>query len=133
VFFPPNDPRYFIKRVIGLPGDRIEYINKVLYLNGEPAGQQVRMWLPMEILAEETLGAVAHQVRLNPLLPAGNFSVIVQPGHYFMMGDNRDNSSDSRVWGPVPEANIVGRAFPVWMHWETLFSLPTFDRVGAIH
>jgi signal peptidase I len=50
-----------------------------------------------------------------------------------MMGDNRDNSSDSRVWGQVPEQDIVGEAVAIWMHWESLFSIPSFDRAGALH
>ena len=65
--------------------------------------------------------------------PARDFSVVVRPGHYFMMGDNRDNSSDSRVWGQVPERDIVGEAVAIWMHWESLFSIPSFDRAGALH
>lgn len=61
-----------------------------------------------------------------------DFTEVVKPGHYFMMGDNRDNSSDSRVWGQVPEQDIVGKAFAVWMHWDNLFSIPSFSRVGLI-
>ena len=59
------------------------------------------------------------------------FSVTVKPGHYFMMGDNRDNSSDSRVWGSVPEERIVGYAFAIWMHWPSITQLPSFSRVGS--
>jgi signal peptidase I len=141
VFFPPNDSRYFIKRVIGLPGDQISYKNKELFVNGESASQQLLAALPpgnpQYQLLKENLAGVEHQLHhamgvygSRPI--ARDFSVTVKPGHYFMMGDNRDNSSDSRVWGQVPEANIVGKAFATWMHWENFFSLPSFSRAGAI-
>jgi signal peptidase I len=136
VFFPPNDNRYFIKRLIGLPGDRIEYRNKVLTINGERADQTLLAELPpsrpiME-LAEENLGGVQHMIHKDLRIDRGDFSTVVKPGHYFMMGDNRDNSSDSRYWGQAPAANIVGKAFAVWMHWESLRNVPSFDRVGSI-
>lgn len=137
VFFPPNDPRYFIKRVIGLPGDKIQYSNKRLYINGELISEELLAELPAGRptyqLANETLGDVDHEIR-KELYRFGpdNLSITVKPGHYFMMGDNRDNSSDSRVWGLVPEANVVGKAFAIWMHWDNLLSVPSFDRVGTI-
>jgi signal peptidase I len=141
VFFPPNDSRYFIKRVIGLPGDRVEYRGKQLFINGEPAQQQLLAALPPGRprfqLLQENLSGVSHEIHhamgmkgSSPI--ARDFSVTVKPGHYFMMGDNRDNSSDSRVWGQVPEENIVGKAFATWMHWDNFFSMPSFSRVGMI-
>lgn len=136
VFFPPGDRRYFIKRVIGLPGDRIESIDKVLYINGEPAEQTLLAQLPpgrpVLQLAVERLGEQEHMIHRYLRAPANDFVVTVSPGHYFMMGDNRDNSSDSRAWGEVPEDNIVGKAFAIWMHWGSMGALPRFDRVGAI-
>jgi signal peptidase I len=129
--------KYYIKRVIGLPGDRLEYRDKVLYLNGERMPQELVAQLPVRDptyqIVEENLSGVAHMTR-KELLRAGpdHFSLTVADGHYFMMGDNRDNSSDSRVWGPVPERNIVGKAFAIWMHWGSFLSLPDFSRVGSI-
>ncbi|MFM7273756.1 MAG: signal peptidase I, partial [Gammaproteobacteria bacterium] len=96
VFFPPGDDRYFIKRVIGLPGDRIAYRNKVIYLNGEEVPQDLIAQLPPRAptyqILEESLGDVKHVVR-KELQRAGpdNFELTVEPGQYFMMGDNRDN------------------------------------------
>lgn len=137
VFFPPNDKRYFIKRVIGLPGDKIEYRNKVLYINGVEAKQELTAALPIKSptyeIADEALGDVNHQIRKDMYIHRrDNFAITVKPGHYFMMGDNRDNSSDSRVWGFVPEENIVGKAFAKWMYWPDKGSLPSFSRVGGI-
>lgn len=138
VFFPPNDHRYFIKRVIGLPGDHIAYRDKVLYVNGEEVPQvliaQLPPLAPTYQILEEDLSGVTHAVRKDlRRFIQDDFETTVSPGHYFMMGDNRDNSSDSRVWGEVPERNIVGNAFAIWMHWEGLLSLPSFSRMSAIH
>ena len=136
VFFPPDDKRYFIKRLIGLPGDRISYKNKQLTINGELVRQDLLAELPplnpvMQIVSEQ-LGDVGHLIHNDKRVFRGDFSVTVEPGHYFMMGDNRDNSSDSRVWGQVPERNIVGKAVAIWMHWPSIGQLPDFGRVGTI-
>lgn len=141
VFFPPHDPRYFIKRVIGLPGDQIRVINHALYINGEQIPHTLIAGEPANdpanyILDEQFAGAEPHRIRnrKHPSLLSRNFGPIVVPeGHYFMMGDNRDHSSDSRVWGPVPEKNIVGEAFFVWMHWDQFWSWPKFDRMRKIN
>jgi signal peptidase I len=136
VFYPPNDSRYFIKRVIGLPGDELVYSDKVLTINGEVAPQQLLAELPpinpQVALLEETLDDVQHLIHNTKHVDRGPFSYTVPEGHYFMMGDNRDNSSDSRFWGAVPEQNIVGKAFAIWMHWGSLASIPSFKRVGTI-
>ena len=137
VFFPPHmNDTYYIKRVIGLPGDRVSYHNKQLTVNGERVPQEHMATLPEGArsyqLSLEALGGANHLMQTMDQRPARDFSVVVKPGHYFMMGDNRDNSSDSRVWGQVPEKDIVGKAFAVWMHWESLLSIPSFSRVGSI-
>jgi signal peptidase I len=127
---------YYIKRVIGLPGDKVSYRGKRLFVNNEPVPAEQLAVVPgadsrVEI-ALETLGEQTHLTQADQMRPARDFTVVVKPGHYFMMGDNRDNSSDSRVWGQVPERDIVGRAFAIWMHWDSLLSIPSFSRVGAI-
>jgi signal peptidase I len=138
VFFPPHmNDTYFIKRVVGLPGDTVSYRNKVLYVNGEQVERQPVAESPAVSgsryrLGVEALGDAGHLMQVDAMRPARDFSVLVKPGHYFMMGDNRDNSSDSRIWGQVPEKDIVGKAFAVWMHWDSFFSLPSFNRVGTI-
>jgi len=137
VFFPPHmNDTYFIKRVVGLPGDTVSYRNKQIFVNGGrvarvPATDQDNSD-PRYELGRETLGKEDHLMQVDALRPAADFNEVVKPGHYFMMGDNRDNSSDSRVWGQVPEKDIVGKAFAIWMHWDTFLSIPSFSRVGLI-
>ena len=137
VFFPPHmNETYYIKRVIGLPGDTITYRNKRLAVNGVPLEEESLAVLPEGSsryrVGLDSLGEARHLVQVNESRPARDFSVKVKPGHYFMMGDNRDNSSDSRIWGQVPEKDIVGKAFAIWMHWDSLFTIPSFSRVGLI-
>ncbi len=137
VFFPPHmNDTYYIKRVIGLPGDHIRYTNKRLFINGEEVSEELLAQLPPSRpryrISEAQLGDALHQTQTDLRRRNDDFTVTVEPGHYFMMGDNRDNSSDSRVWGQVPERDIVGRAFAIWMHWDSFFSLPSFQRVGSI-
>ncbi|HWV16852.1 MAG TPA: signal peptidase I [Cellvibrio sp.] len=139
VFFPPHNPKtYFIKRVIGLPGDEISYVNHVLTINGEVVPEKLQAMLPV---GAPQLRAVTETIdgkeftAYKHLVP-GFLSVRgawkVPEGHYFMMGDNRDNSMDSRDWGFVSDDAIVGKAFAVWMHWQDFFSIPSFDRTGSI-
>ena len=145
VFFPPKEDRYFIKRVIGLPGDKIRYTDNVLYINGEKAEQEVvgrdpaikpteHCYGSYYIVVDETVGDRVHKMRkcVQPGRYSTNGYWEVPEGHYLMMGDNRDNSLDSRDWGFVEDSRIVGKAFAIWMHWNEFFSLPSFSRVGSI-
>ncbi|MFZ3204903.1 MAG: signal peptidase I [Pseudomonas sp.] len=153
VFRYPSDPNInYIKRVVGLAGDQIRYSSdKRLFVNGQPVAQQLLGEEPGSLgsvaLYEERLGAAEHMIRkeMNRYRAEPGREWVVPQGHYFMMGDNRDNSNDSRYWndpaipkpllGMVPDQNIVGKAFAVWMSWPDpkLRNLPNFSRVGLIH
>ncbi|MDX1589488.1 MAG: signal peptidase I [Oleiphilaceae bacterium] len=135
VFKFPVDPSInYIKRVVGLPGDRVRYDDKKLFINGEPVPQALIARLSSVDLLAESLAETDHQIFLtrnrHDRQAEGEWQV--PEGHYFVLGDNRDNSRDSRYWGMVPDDHVVGRAFAIWMHWESLTSLPRFHRVGTI-
>jgi len=152
VFRYPEDPSVdYIKRVVGLPGDKVAYEGKRLSINGrEVPVQEAGDYLlkdKIQYLKEytETLGKTRHAILLDATEPAAlpyvkqfpqrenciynNSGMVctVPPHHYFMMGDNRDNSSDSRVWGFVPEANIVGKAFFIWFNFSELRRFGRFN------
>ncbi len=134
--YPKNPSVYYIKRVVGLPGDKIVYKDKILYINGEPQYQtlvaQIPPTNPQRLLISETLGEVQHQINRDVSARVMNGAWVVPEGHYFMMGDNRDNSNDSRYWGFVSDELLVGKAVSVWMHWAKVLSIPDFSVMRAI-
>lgn len=133
VFRYPVDPKMdFIKRVVGLPGDTIRYVGKQLTINGELASQEAlgRFGDRLDIEHTENLAGVPHHILTNADRPVQDFEFTVPSGQYFMMGDNRDGSSDSRYWGTVPEAYLKGRAFFVWMSWDSTAMRPVWSRIG---
>ncbi len=134
---PEDNMTNFIKRVVGVPGDVVRYNNKELYINGERVSEKLLAALPAgaprELIFEEVLGDSKHRIiKRNDRNVMGDGEWTIPEGHYFMMGDNRDRSKDSRFIGLVPDQNIVGRAFAIWMHWEKMLSLPSFSRVGFL-
>lgn len=136
VFKYPLDTRVdFIKRIIGVPGDHIVYRDKQLYINGELAPQSVQGpygAFPVSVIErrEELIRDVPHELLVMPGRDTPELEFYVPEGRYFVMGDNRDNSNDSREWGMVPEENLVGRAVAVWMSWAPGRG-PVWNRFGT--
>lgn len=139
--FPKNPSVDYIKRVVGVPGDRVAYYNKQLYVNGElvkqtPLGRYTGVGqgrsMTGSLLLNEALGAVEHDILIHNGQPSVEGEFVVPEGHYFVMGDNRDNSNDSRYWGTVPEENLVGKAFLIWMNWDWESGGVAFERIGNL-
>ncbi|WP_319553155.1 signal peptidase I [uncultured Vibrio sp.] len=164
--YPPHPSIDYIKRVVGLPGDIVRYSNDkqiCIQSKGESSCKPVKLsnveesqfssnGIPM-IQLDEKLGNVEHNILVNPIVRnhveqyfprSGTTEWVVPQGQYFVMGDNRDNSADSRYWGFVPEANLVGKAVAIWISFEfergTDSVLPSwiptgvrFNRIGGIH
>lgn len=151
VFKYPMDESFdYIKRVVGLPGDVVEYRDKVLYINGEEQKQSghadfvdERSLVTID-RREENLGGTEHMIAVDGRRPAWvpaqgilkkepscsynehGFVCKVPPGHYFMMGDNRDNSEDSRYWGFVSDGSLIGRAVLIWANFSDMSRVGTF-------
>jgi signal peptidase I len=143
--YPPEPTIDYIKRVVGLPGDKIQYQDKHLIINGKALDVKFEDNYEYEMQganiisarrSKEQLGDVQHDILIHDIpnqynddapgakLQAGE-TITVPAGNYFAMGDNRDNSADSRVWGFVPEHNLVGKAFFIW------FNFDNFGRIGS--
>ncbi len=136
--WPPNPTYDYIKRVIGVPGDHVVYHNKVLTINDikmkqtfieyttdESSGHAVAKY-------QENLNGIKHDIYIRTDVDAVDFDVIVPKGNYFMMGDNRDDSADSRFWGFVPDDHLRGRASLVWMSWDSKTASIRWKRLGTI-
>ncbi len=140
VFRYPKDPSLdYIKRVVGLPGDRVGYFNKTIYINGKPVDQEeIGRYVGIGSGLNSTgashrvehLGEIKHDILINTAQRAREGEFVVPEGEYFVMGDNRDNSNDSRFWGTVPEDHLVGKAFMIWMNWDSSAGGISWERIG---
>ena len=148
--YPVKPSINFIKRIIGVPGDHVVYKNKMLYINNKPIAQKYigayqgdgsGVKMNGAYLKSENLLGVEHDLLIVPGKPdlshmyysdffrQGHIDMVVPEGHYFVMGDNRDESHDSRFWGLVPQDNLVGKAFMIWFNWDVGHGL-FWERIG---
>lgn len=147
VFRYPRDPAVdYIKRIIGLPGDTITYDGNKLYINGKLVETKAIGRFPgegpnhlmggatveQEDLPRRNGTVVKHDILIIPGRPVPTGTVVVPKGEYFVMGDNRDDSNDSRYWGFVPQKNLVGRAFLIWFNWDFQDGQADFHRIGDL-
>lgn len=138
--WPVNKDILYIKRVVGLPGDHIVYRNKTLYVNDKPMPQRVVVDNMYQDEAgqtihitekKESLMGIDHRIQQYADIDDMKWvDVVVPPHHYFMMGDNRDNSSDSRMWGMVPDQNLIGKAAFIWLSFDSKRFTIRWDRIG---
>ena len=134
VFRYPEDPKTaFIKRIVGLPGDRLAYRDKQLYINGEPAMQTLVDNSQQGQYEDrlEDLGNMEHLIKIRQDGRSEQGEWLVPTGHYFTLGDNRDNSRDSRYWKFLPEENLIGKAFLIWMNSDCVFFKGNCNRIGS--
>ncbi len=136
--WPPGPSFDYIKRVIGVPGDVVSYHNKKLTINGKEMPQQFVEYTVDESSGKavarytENLNGIIHDIYIDPKDSPVDFDVTVPNGHYFVLGDNRDASADSRFWGYLPEENLRGRAFFVWMSWNNKKHTIRWENIGHI-
>ena len=133
VYIPPHVNVPYIKRLIGKPGDTIRYINKKLYINGDSIEQELISHDGIETYLQETYLKSTRVIRVQGGSASYPEEFSVPADHYFVMGDNRDNSSDSRYWGFVPREHFMGTGEMIWMTWECWTCLPSFSRAGWIN
>jgi signal peptidase I len=139
LFRSPTEPILLIKRVIGLPGDHVVYKNKILTINDEIMPQKFLgmsldveggFSIPVQVYSEQ-LGSLTHEIFVkNGRHEWEDVDVVVPANSYFMMGDNRDSSHDSRYWGFAPEKDLIGRAFGIWMSWDSENTNVRWQRIG---